>query len=126
MRIGDNSRVDVEAVGTVDVYLTDSKNRVRYTRPQVFYTPSMRHSLIPERREWKRYRTRVRKEDENVIHLPNGSVSMDDASGLYMVKYEPAAESQQAGVANVAQLSKHEKNFLKWHCRLGHPSNGKM
>jgi hypothetical protein len=62
-----------------------------------------------------------------VIHLPNGSVGMDDTSGLYTVKYELASEVQhEAGVANVAQLSKHERNFLRWHCRLGHPSNGKM
>jgi hypothetical protein len=65
----------VKGIGTLDINLVDSDASVRYTRGKSFYTPDMTHNLIPERKEWRKYQTRVRKEDENMMHLSNGSVS---------------------------------------------------
>jgi hypothetical protein len=82
------------------------------------------HNLIPERKEWRKYKTRVRKEDENMIHLSNGSVSISDATGLYTVKYKHVHEDDSC--AGIANLTEHEKNYMRYHIRLGHPFKGKM
>ena len=124
MLLGDDTRVPVKGVGTVEVDFVDEENSVRYERPKSFYTPDMTHNLIPERKEWRKYKTRVRKEDENMIHLSNGSVSISDATGLYTVKYKHVHEDDSC--AGIANLTEHEKNYIKYHIRLGHPSKGKM
>ena len=117
MRLGDDSQVTVEGIGVVDIELKDdSGGSVRYTRKAAYYTPGMSHSLIPENKEWKLYGTRVRKEDENMLHLANGSVRISDETGLYTVEYRnlSAAEDDAVGEANLAdaaKLSKHEANY---------------
>ena len=59
-----------------------------------------------------------------MMHLTNGSVKISDETGLYTVKYKHVHTC--AGNANYANLSTHEKNYMRYHVRLGHPSSGKM
>ena len=122
MLLGDDTRVPVKGIGTLDINLVDSDASVRYTRGKSFYTPDMTHNLIPERKEWRKYQTRVRKEDENMMHLSNGSVRISDDTGLYTVAYQHV----HANHACIATLTDHEKNYLKYHIRLGHPSKNKL
>ena len=122
MLLGDDTRVPVKGIGTLDINLVDGDASVRYTRGKSFYTPGMTHNLIPERKEWRKYQTRVRKEDENMMHLSNGSVRISDDTGLYTVAYQHV----HANHACIATLTDHEKNYLKYHIRLGHPSKNKL
>ena len=124
MLLGDDTRVPVKGVGTVEIDLVDDETAVRYKRKKSFYTPDMTHNLIPERKEWRKHKTRVRKEDTNMMHMANGSVKISDETGLYTVKYKHVHTC--AGSANYANLSVHEKNYMRYHVRLGHPSSGKM
>ena len=124
MLLGDDTRVPVKGVGTIEIDLVDDENAVRYERRKSFYTPDMTHNLIPERKEWRKHQTKVRKEDKNMMHLTNGSVKISDETGLYTVKYKHVHTC--AGNVNYANLSTHEKNYMRYHVRLGHPSSGKM
>ena len=70
LRVGDGTRLEVPFEGTVKVLMCDVQGQwVEYRRPRALYVPGLRRNLISERQEWRRFNTRIFKEDTMEMHI---------------------------------------------------------